>query len=136
MNALPLIWRKIPERYGLIGSCCESCGEYFFPVRRVCPRCRRKGKIHSAPLSRRGRVFSYTVVHSAPAGFELEVPYILAIVELENGAKLTTQIVDAEPEHVRIGTPVEVAFRKIQESGAEGVIWYGYKFRPAPDEKK
>ena len=53
----------------------------------------------------------------------------MAIVELEEGAKLTTQIVDCNPEDVEIGDEVEMVFRKIREEGDDGVISYGYKFR-------
>lgn len=126
---LPLTWRRIPERYGLIGSECESCGAKYFPVRRVCPRCRRKGKTREMKFSGKGKVYSFTVIYSPPTGFELDAPYIMAIVELAEGPRLTSQIVDCDSKDVKIGTPVEMIFRKIQEDGKEGLIHYGFKFK-------
>lgn len=77
----------------------------------------------------KGKVYSYTLITSPPTGFELEAPYILAIIELEEGAKLTAQVVDGDFEKVKIGSPVKMVFRKIQEDGPEGLIHYGFKFK-------
>ena len=38
-------WRKIPQRYNMLGTKCETCGRHFFPPRTFCPDCRRAGKI-------------------------------------------------------------------------------------------
>lgn len=67
---------------------------------------------------------------SPPRGYEFQVPYIIGIVELGEGVKILSQIVDVFPEEVRVGMPVEMVFRKIREAGVEGIIEYGYKFRP------
>lgn len=77
----------------------------------------------------RGKIYSFTEVSAPPVGFELEVPYVLALIELEEGPLVTSQIVDCKASDVRIGMPVEMVFRKIQEDGEEGLIHYGYKFR-------
>jgi len=126
---LPLTWRRIPERYGLIGSRCEICGANYFPVRKICPACRRKGKMKDVKFSGRGKIYSSTVIYSPPSGFELDAPYAMAIVELEEGPRLTAQIEDGSMKDIKIGTPVEMIFRKIQEDGKEGLIHYGFKFK-------
>ncbi len=82
-------------------------------------------------LKGRGEVVTYTVVHDAPKDFEMMKPYVLAIVQLDEGVRITSQIVDVEPGEVKIGMPVESAFRKLGEDGEAGIIHYGYKFRPA-----
>ncbi|MFH1225137.1 MAG: Zn-ribbon domain-containing OB-fold protein [Candidatus Diapherotrites archaeon] len=128
-EALPLIWRKFPERYTLAGNSCSTCGEDFFPARGVCPNCRRRGKLSAKQMPRKGKVISYTEVMTGPTGFDHETPYFLAIIELENGARLLSQVVDSENEKVRIGAHVEKVFRKISEQRKEGAIAYGYKFR-------
>ncbi len=128
MLSSPSSWRKIPERYGLIGSKCEVCGTHYFPLRHICVKCRRKGKIVEHKFSGKGTVYSYTLVNVPPSGFELEAPYVLAIVQLEEGPKLTAQVVDCEMKDVKIGSPLKMVFRKIQESGDEGLIHYGFKF--------
>ncbi len=80
-------------------------------------------------MPREGKIFSYTEVFVGPAGFEFETPYFLAIIELSNGAKVLSQIVDSEKESVKIGAKVKVVFRKIQDHDDEGAIAYGYKFK-------
>jgi hypothetical protein len=65
-----------------------------------------------------------------PRGYEFQVPYIIGLVELEDGVKILTQIVDVFPEEIQVGMPVEMVFRKVREAGVEGIIEYGYKFRP------
>ena len=126
---LAITWRRIPERYRLSGSACESCKTSYFPTRKLCPKCRRKGKIVSKQFSGRGTVYSFTEVSSGPVGFELEAPYVLAIVELEEGPRLTAQVVGISEKDIKIGDSVEMVFRKIMEDSEEGLIHYGYKFR-------
>ncbi len=128
-EALPLMWRNIPERYNLLGTHCETCGKNYFPMRKVCPVCRRKGKLSDSKMSETGKIVSYSQVFVAPSGFEHETPYFLAVVELDNKATLLTQIVDSKPETVKEGAKVEMVFRKIYEDSPEGAIAYGYKFK-------
>jgi uncharacterized protein len=130
-EAIPLTWRKIPERYGLLGVKCETCDSHYFPKRSICPKCRRKGKIADVKYSGRGKVFSFTEVTAPPQGFEDQVPYILAVIELDEGARLTAQIVDARKEDVKVGSLVEQVFRVIQKDDPEGLIHYGFKFKLA-----
>jgi hypothetical protein len=80
----------------------------------------------------RGRVFSYTRVQEAAAEFEAQAPYLLALVELEQGGYITAQLTDFACE-IAIGDPVEMVTRKLTTDGARGMIIYGYKFRPRLD---
>lgn len=130
-ESIPLTWRRIPERYRLAGVVCATCKSAFFPRRSICPKCRRKGKPENVEFSGKGKVYSFTEVESPPDGFEDQVPYILAIIELDEGAKLTAQIVDARKADVKIGSRVEAVFRVIQRDDPEGLIHYGFKFRLA-----
>ena len=122
-------WRHIPQRYNLIGSKCLQCGTVFFPKRIVCPECRRKGKLEDINLSGTGKILTYSVIETPTDEFKNIAPYVVAIVELDEGAKITTQIVDCDIEKVEIGTEVEMVFRKIREAGEDGVISYGFKFK-------
>jgi uncharacterized OB-fold protein len=56
---------------------------------------------------------------------------VLAIVELEEGPRLTAQVVGVSEKEVKIGDEVEMVFRKIMEDSEEGLIHYGYKFKLA-----
>lgn len=127
--AAPRFWREIPNRYNLIGTRCGNCNKVLFPPRHLCPHCRRMGKLEPYKLSRHGKIVSYSVIHVGAEGFEEHVPYVLAIVELDDGPRLTTQIADCNPGEVKIGDEVELAFRRMGADGRDGVIYYGFKFR-------
>ncbi len=122
------MWRNIPERYNLVGSHCGTCGKDFYPQRRVCPNCRRKGKLEPRKMPEEGKILTFTRVHVAPSGFEHESPYFLPLIELQNGVRILSQIVDVEPEEVTQGAAVRMVFRKIYEDSHHGAIAYGYKF--------
>jgi hypothetical protein len=128
-ESIPLTWRRFPERYVLAGVTCKTCGSAYFPQRPVCPKCRRKGELEPVHFSGKGKIFSFTEITAPPAGFEDQTPYVLAIIELEEGARLTAQVVDAKESDVKIGAPVERVFRVIQKDDPEGLIHYGFKFR-------
>jgi len=135
MSNIPRFWRNIRSRYNLVGAKCLNCNEVYFPPRNLCPKCRRMSKIEEFKFSGKGEILTYTVIHSAPLGFEGQVPYVMAIIQLDEGPKLTAQIVDCDPEKVRIGMRVEKVFRKIREDGEAGLIYYGYKFRPVDEDE-
>lgn len=128
----PRYWREISQRYALRGNRCTNCNQNFFPPRGICPQCRRHslGKMEEKTFSGRGKIVTYSIVHDAPPGMEAITPYIIGIIELEEGPRVTSQIVDSEPEEVKIGLPVRMVFRKMGEEGAAGAIHYGYKFAP------
>jgi uncharacterized OB-fold protein len=130
--AIPRFWREIPSRYNLIGTKCGNCGKVDFPPRAVCPVCGRKsvGKMHRLRLGGKGKVVTYTVIHDAPAQFEMQKPYVMAIVEMEEGVRLTSQVINVKAEDVTIGMKVQACFRKLGQEGEAGVIHYGYKFQP------
>jgi len=121
-------WRRIPARYRLEGTVCRTCNTYYFPPRAVCPKCRSKGKIEPYTFKGTGKVVTYTRVYVPPKGFEHQVPYFLAIVELDEGTRVLGQVVDTS--RVEIGMRVKAVFRKIQQNDPEGLKHYGYKFVP------
>ena len=129
-------WRRYRERYILLGTKCEVCGNIFFPMRSVCPNCRRDGKPVSLAFSGKGTVHSFTVIRIASEGFETFTPYVLGLIQLEEGPKVTSQIVDCDIEEVYIGMSVEACFRKLRDQGKDGIICYGFKFRPLDDQLK
>ena len=129
-EGLALHWRLLQPRYNLCGTKCGTCGDHFFPPRNICPNCRRKSKIESFKFSGKGKVYSYTVVRAPPTGFEYQKPYLVAVIELVEGARLTSQVVDCTPDDIEIGMDVEMTFRKIIADDDAGIIRYGYKFRP------
>ena len=130
MGGVARFWREIPQRYNLIGNKCEECGQVFFPPRESCPKCRRKsmGKIKEIKLTGKGEIVTYSIIHVGPEEFEEQVPYPIAVIQLDEGPRITAQIVDCDIQDVKIGMKVESTFRKIQQDGSTGAIYYGYKF--------
>jgi len=127
----PRFWREISQRYNLEGTECPKCGKKYFPVRSVCPECHREsvGRMKNVKFSGKGKVFSHTVIHVGSSMFQMQTPYIMAIIELDEGPRIAGQIVDCESKDVKIGMRVKSIFRKIGEDGKSGTIYYGYKFR-------
>lgn len=129
MSSVARFWRKIPQRYNLVGTRCTTCGRYFFPPRIFCPDCRRAGHIVDYQFKGNGTVVTYTVIRTASEQFEQMTPYVLGIVKLDEGPKTTAQIV-CSPEEIRVGMKVRPVFRRISADGDSGVIHYGTKYVP------
>lgn len=125
----PKQWRVRNQRLGLVGEVCPHCGAKLFPPRDICPECSGPAK-ESFAFSGRGEVYSFSTLYQPPAGFEKYAPYTVALVRLEEGPLVTAQLTDVDKDQVHIGMPVEMVTRKLSEEGEEGIILYGYKFRP------
>lgn len=122
-------WREIPQRYRLEAGKCAKCGFIAFPPRLICPACGAR-EFEPHKLAEAGKVLTFTVIRVAPQQFVDQSPYAVGIAELDDGVKLTAQIVDCEPADLKVGMRVRIEFRKVSEEGASGVIYYGYKFVP------
>ncbi len=122
-------WRLQNQRYKLIGGRCEDCEAKFFPERQICPQCKSK-RIRPHQFKREGKVYSHTVIYDAPAGYGQLIPYVAALVQLDEGPLVTAQLTDVDIDDVRIGMPVEMVTRRLRQYGEDGLIVYGYKFRP------
>ena len=127
--SVPRFWREIPARYNLIGTRCDNCGTYYFPPRRLCPQCRRHGKIVEHRFNGTGEVVTYTTVFTPGESWIGCKPYVLAIIRLDEGPLMTAQVI-CDPAQARIGMRVRKVFRKIGEDGDKGMIHYGTKFVP------
>ena len=127
---VPRHWRLKKQRYSLQGEVCPHCDAKIFPPRDVCPECGGEAKTPFT-FSGQGQVWSFTSYSNAPAGFEEQAPYTIAMVKLNEGPVVTAQLTDLGPEPVRIGMPVEMVTRRIRSDGNDrGMLVYGYKFRP------
>jgi len=111
----------------LEGQRCDSCGVLQFPPRVACRVCHGRQLTNQA-LARTGSVTSFSDVGNPPAGFSS--PLIAALVTLDDGIMLACQLTDVDIDQVQIGMPVEMVTRLIAETGPEGCLVYGYKFRP------
>ena len=129
MIGSPRSWREIPQRYRYEAAKCTKCGKVFFPPRQVCNACRGR-EFKKVTLEQEGVVETFTVIHVAPSGFGDEAPYVVGIIKLDDGAKVTAQVVDCEPKELSIGDRVRLEFRRVQQDGESGILCYGYKFVP------
>lgn len=127
---VPRHWRLKKQRYALVGEICPHCDAKIFPPRDVCPECGGEAKTAYA-FSGKGEVYSFTRMGNAPAGFEEQSPYTVALIKLAEGPIVTAQLTDLGDDEVQIGMPVEMVTRKLRSDGDErGMLVYGYKFRP------
>ena len=95
---------------------CDVCARTVFYPRSICPHC-HSDQISWIVAMGKGTIYTYTVAHQAFGAFAGETPFVVAIVELEEGVRMMTRIIDAPRERVTIGAPVQVSF----ETSAEGV---------------
>ncbi|HVV30972.1 MAG TPA: OB-fold domain-containing protein [Mycobacteriales bacterium] len=103
---------------------CERCGWWRWPPQLCCPRCLSEQYSWAKP-SGSATVYSYTVIHRPPAPHRHRVPYLLAIVRLDEGPHLLTNLEEIAPEDVAVGLAVRVQVRV----GADGTA--SYPFVPA-----
>lgn len=127
--SVPRFWREIPARYNLMGTKCETCGTHYYPPRAWCPSCRRQGKMVEVQYKGTGEVVTYSTIYAPGESWIGGKPYVLAIVKLDEGPFVTTQVICA-PEEAKIGMRVKKVFRRIGEDGDKGMIHYGTKFVP------
>ncbi len=89
---------------------CRACGRHRFYPRMLCLHC-SSTDTEWVEASGRGHVYTYSVIHRAPSpAFKTDTPYVLAIVELEEGVRMMTNICGCSPSDVHIGMPVRVVF--------------------------
>ena len=120
-------WRIRDRYYRLMGNACEECGSEYFPPVYRCRKCGSE-KLVDREMPKTGKVVTYTELHEPLPGFEAQAPFFLAVVELDNGARVLTQLVDSPAEQVKSGAKVRATVRRIKEDGESGQILYGYKF--------
>jgi uncharacterized OB-fold protein len=91
---------------------CRSCGTTYFPPQPSCPAC-SADDVEIVRASGRGSLYGYVITQLAAPGFE--APYVIAVVELDEGPRLLTNLVDVEPDPDRLvlDTPVEVVFEPV-----------------------
>jgi uncharacterized protein len=93
---------------------CDACECAVFYPRAFCPHC-HADTLSWIVASGRGTIYSYTVVHQAFGPFAAEAPFCAAIVELEEGVRMMTRIINAPRERIVIGAAVRVTFEQVGE---------------------
>ncbi len=122
-------WRATKQHKLLIQKC-NDCGIDIFYPRKYCPEC-WSSNLGWSEASGKAKVYTYTIMMDmVEPKFMPDLPYVLAMVDLEEGIRMTTRIVDCDPQDVAIGMDVEVVFEDISEDCALPM------FRPVTGKKK
>jgi hypothetical protein len=122
-------WREYPRRYRYEAAVCSKCGKWFFPARLICDACGAR-EFETRAMRRTGKILTHTVIRVAPKPFADQAPYAMAVVEMDDGPRLTAQVVDYSDQQLVIGQRIKLEFRKITDEGHAGVINYGFKAVP------
>lgn len=94
---------------------CPQCHKHIFYPRMSCPFC-FSDQLQWVQSSGQGKIYTYTVVRSnAPSAFIADMPFVIAVVRLEEGVQMLSNIVDCDPAAVYCEMPVQVVFEKLTE---------------------
>ncbi len=96
-------------------QCCRACGRFRFPPRPLCPFC-HSTEADWRPVTGRGRVFVSLVMYRPPSpAWEADVPYNVSQIELEEGIRMWSNVVDCDPEVVEIGDAVSIVYEDVTD---------------------
>ena len=132
LPAVPYL--KIPENGEpyLEAYKCGQCGATFLGERDVCSKCGARDQMSAVTLPNTGKLYSYSIVHRSFPG--IAVPYVSAIVDLDDGTAIKGNLinVDPDPESIPFDMPVEVVYDDaLGRKDADGNNYLSYFFQPA-----
>lgn len=132
LPAVPYL--KIPENGEpyLEAYKCGQCGATFLGERDVCSKCGARDQMSAVTLPNTGKLYSYSIVHRSFPG--IAVPYVSAIVDLDDGTAIKGNLinVDPDPESIPFDMPVEVVYDDaLGRKDADGNAYLSYFFQPA-----
>jgi uncharacterized OB-fold protein len=123
-----LYYRMKDDQPYLFGCRCNKCNHVVFPAKDICPACAVKGTMEEIPLSKTGKVDTFSVLYVAAPGFP--VPYVVGYVRLPEGPRAFS-VIQADEEEIKtleIGREVELVLGKIN-TDEQGDEVMGYQFR-------
>lgn len=113
------------RRHELVMPRCMTCDHLFFYPRSECPRC-LSNRLEWMRASGRGRLHTYTIVYQpANAAFRDDTPHIYAVVQLDEGPRMVSNVVQCDVDAVSVDMPLEAIFDDVTPE------WTLVKFRPA-----
>jgi len=117
----------------LVGRRCPACGATYLGHRIACSKCGGRGPVSETPLSRRGTLWVYSIVHQSFPG--VPVPYVVGVVDLPEGVSVRCNVIDVEPkpEAIRFGMPVEMT-TGVSQQDKQGNDVVAFYFRPVRGE--
>ena len=109
----------------LLGNQCKSCGRIYFPKAQFCFNCFDQ-KLEEVGLSRRGKLYSYTIGRMASTHFQ--PPYAVGLIDLPECIRVFAPLKITEDKPFRVGMEMEVVIEELWQEDDKQVI--GYKFKP------
>lgn len=107
-------WEAARENKLIIQKC-PDCNQHVFYPRLVCPHCFSEN-LEWVEASGKGTIYSYTVVtNNSPSAFINDIPYIVALIKLDEGVQMLSNIVECDPDELTCDMPVEVTFEKLND---------------------
>ncbi len=131
---LPVVeYLKIPDsgQPYLEGYKCGNCEAIFLGERTVCSKCGARDQMSAVKLANSGKLYSFSIVHRSFPG--IEVPYVSAVVDLDDGVAIKGNLIDVEPDPAKIefDMPVEVVFDDaLGRKDRDGNSYLSYFFKP------
>ena len=116
----------------LIGGRCGACGRYHFAQAATCPWC-GSTDVTEAALSEHGTLWAWTAVTAPPPGYRGEVPFGFGVVELAEGIRVVTRLVEADPTRLSFGMAMQFTVDELHEED-DGTSVVTYAFAPAPEQ--
>ena len=116
----------------LEGYKCGACDATYLGSRTVCSKCGARDQLAAVKLPNSGKLYSYSIVHRSFPG--IDVPYVSAVVDLEDGTAIKGNLINVEPdpEKIDFGMPVEVVFDDaLGRKDRDGNSYLSYFFQPA-----
>lgn len=125
---------KIPEDGDpyLEGYKCGSCGATFLGERTVCSKCGARDQMSTVTLPNHGTLYAYSIVHRSFPG--IEVPYVSAVVDLDDGTAIKGNLINVEPDpdKIEFGMPVDVVFADaLGRKDKDGNSYLSFFFQPS-----
>jgi hypothetical protein len=132
---LPVVeFLKIPEdgKPYLEGHRCGECGATFLGERKVCSKCGARDQMKLVTLPTKGNLYAYSIVHRSFPG--VAVPYVSAVVDLEDGTALKGNLINVEPDpdKIKFGMAIDVVFADaLGRKDRDGNSYLSYFFQPS-----
>ena len=111
----------------LMAAKCNECGTEILPPKPMCTNC-LSTNLRWIELDGTGKLLTYTVIHVAPEQFQDIAPYIVGIIELQNGLRLPGMIRDLKQEDIKIGMSLKIDFEA--STSSQWPAWSRYFFKP------
>lgn len=103
------------RNHELLVQRCKTCGHHWFPPSTVCTGC-GNNNIEWVKSAGKGRIFSFVIFHRLyHKGWDGEIPYVVAIIELDEGARMLSNVIGIPVQDVKCDMPVKVVFDDVTE---------------------